>query len=476
MPFLPVTCHPLRPLRVLPITRTINKISLIRSAYRPLLSTDYLPTYLPTTYSSLPALALLALPQLTVKTSKFERLTDKRIGLGQFYFVPAAAASGEGGEGGGGARGGGDAAGSWGIAGVTPAVPAAKAYADGSDARERAAAAAAGLSEMRAGGAGVRAEGWVGLAQRVDAWQGIGKINNNNKLKLEPSPLSMPRMPADAGRVVALALSPDGQLLAAVCQGGGLCVWDARSKELVKSWMDTPQGDHMHHFLSVAFTHDGARLVVGGALRHRHQLVPGIEGIEHKLVCGFVREYDLASCAAKVAGSAPALIQTLKLGTGSITSLATAWCCCLLLAACCLLLAACYLLPAAHRVSHEAFKLYRFLPFASDVVGSPLLVAGRTAAPVATQAPIPTQRCPTDQLPPQLPHTRPPSSSRAARRTGASTGCGSMRRRRGWSLLPRYILFFGFPGLYFFCCLLTLFITHYLTHAIYYSLSITLRH
>ena len=129
-------------------------------------------------------------------------------------------------------------------------------------------------------------------------------------------------------RITAMALSPNAQHFAAVCLGGVLCVWDAQSRLLLKSLVERPTALHKMEFESVTFTHDGARLVVAGAVRHRNELVPGLEANVHKLISGFIREYSLdlsPLSSSSVPSTQLTALHTLHLGRGPLTSLTPAW-------------------------------------------------------------------------------------------------------------------------------------------------------
>lgn len=261
--------------------------------------------------------AHLCCRQLVVKSSKVMLLTDKRIGHGVSFHQVADAAP---------------------VCGGAHAGKGGGAPGAAGDAHAAMRAAAGGLTELRAGGAGMRAEGWVPSTQRSSAWGGIKQINRSHRLTLEAQGLDpagiLQVRAADAGRITAMALSPNAQYLATVCLGGVVCVWDAQSKQLLKHHVERLPGQHKVEFESVAFTHDGARLVVAGAVRHRHELVAGLEVNVHKLISGFIREYTLELCniqAARfvtsqvVTSSQTTTLQTLHVGRGPLTALTPAW-------------------------------------------------------------------------------------------------------------------------------------------------------
>lgn len=129
--------------------------------------------------------AHLCCRQLVVKSSKVMLLTDKRIGQGVPFHQPQAGADAAT-AGGAHASKGGAAPGAAGAAG---------------DAHAEMRAAAGGLAELRAGGAGMRAEGWVASSQRSSDWGGIKQINRTHRLSLHPHGLDpaafLPVRPAD---------------------------------------------------------------------------------------------------------------------------------------------------------------------------------------------------------------------------------------------------------------------------------------
>jgi len=186
--------------------------------------------------------------------------------------------------------------------------------------------AAVGINELRAGAEGMRAEGWVPYTQRWSGWDGIKLINRSNRLILGQDSLTLSMRPAETGRVTAMALSADALLLAAVCQGGALSVWDTSTKQIVKHFTEHKGGNNKYEYLSVAFTHHGARVVVGGAVRQRHKLVPGVDENIQKLVGGFIREFEICSNPAiSSSGASCSIIQTVAVSTGCITSMLPAW-------------------------------------------------------------------------------------------------------------------------------------------------------
>ena len=127
--------------------------------------------------------AHLCCRQLVVKSAKVMLLTDKRIGQGVPFHQAADPVVA------GGAHAGKSGA-APGVAGV------------GGDGQAEMRAAAGGLAELRAGGAGMRAEGWVASWQRSSVWGGIKQINRAHRLSLEPHGLDpaahLPVRPAHA--------------------------------------------------------------------------------------------------------------------------------------------------------------------------------------------------------------------------------------------------------------------------------------
>jgi len=260
---------------------------------------------------------------LIVKTSKISVLSDKRVVqlLGQglamaltfAHSMPITENAVAGGSSGVAGR----------VAGGSGACAPGESLANDQKAVMR---AAAGLTELRAGAQGMRAEGWVPCTQRWSGWDGIKLINRSNRLILEKDSLTLSMRPAETGRVTAMALSADALLLAAVCQGGALSVWDTSTKQIVKQFTEHKGGNNKYEFLSVAFTHHGARVVVGGAVRQRHKLVPGVDENVQKLVGGFIREFDICSNPAiSSSGASCSIIQTVAVSTGCITSMLPAW-------------------------------------------------------------------------------------------------------------------------------------------------------
>ena len=115
------------------------------------------------------------------------------------------------------------------------------------------------------------------------------------------------------------------QLLAAVNERGAWGVWDTVSKQQVRAGLARGGGSHLYECLAVVFTHDGARVMVAGAVRERDKLVAGLDENVHPVVGGFVQEVEIATRGAEGAGAGSSALQNLPLFAGPIASLVTAW-------------------------------------------------------------------------------------------------------------------------------------------------------
>ena len=102
-------------------------------------------------------------------------------------------------------------------------------------------------------------------------------------------------------------------------------MWDTVSKQQVRAGLARGGGSHLYECLAVVFTHDGARVMVAGAVRERDRLVAGLDENVHPVVGGFVQEVEMATRGGEGAGAASPTLQSLPLFAGPIASLVAAW-------------------------------------------------------------------------------------------------------------------------------------------------------